>query len=128
MGVIKIMETKKILNENFRNRTVCRVEHILNRAGNEVKNQFLITTKDGEFFQSYKSIIAFRDYETGKTFLDSNDWDYSTTTGKYRNIFLNETKRETEKKINSGEYVLYDLNSNDALDGAFFASNDGGVK
>ena len=54
MGVIKIM--KNNLNENFRNRTVCRVEHILNRAGNEVKNQFLITTKDGEFFQSYDTV------------------------------------------------------------------------
>lgn len=43
-------------------------------------------------------------------YLDREMWDYSTTTGKYRNQFLGETKRETEKKIKSGEYVLTDLN------------------
>jgi hypothetical protein len=31
-----------------------------------------------------------------KVYLDSNAWDYSVTTGKYRNQFLGETKRETE--------------------------------
>ena len=42
-----------------------------------------------------------------KKWLDK--WDYSVTTSKYRNIFLNENKKETEKKIKSGEYVLTDL-------------------
>jgi len=32
------------------------------------------------------------------------------STGKYRNIFLNETKKETEKKIKDGTYVLTNLN------------------
>ena len=48
--------------------------------------------------------------DSGKTYLDVNKWDYSKTTGKYRNIFLNETKKDTEKKIKSGEYILTDLN------------------
>lgn len=30
--------------------------------------------------------------------------------GKYRNIFLRETKKETEAKIKSGEYELVNLN------------------
>jgi hypothetical protein len=33
------------------------------------------------------------------------------TTGKYRNQFLGETKKDTEAKIKSGEYILADLNS-----------------
>ena len=39
-----------------------------------------------------------------------NAWDYSVTTGKYRNIFLGEKKAETQAKIDSGEYILTDLN------------------
>jgi hypothetical protein len=42
--------------------------------------------------------------------LDETYWDYSKTTGKYRNLFLGETKSETEKKIKSGEYILTNLN------------------
>ena len=48
----------------------------------------------------------------GKTFLDKTYWNYSVTTGKYRNQFLGETKKETEAKIKSGEYILTDLNLN----------------
>ena len=45
--------------------------------------------------------------------LDETYWDYSKTTGKYRNQFLGETKAETEKKIKSGEYQLVDLNEDE---------------
>jgi len=78
------------------------------RGNNVVKNQFIITTPDGEFFQSYNTVIAAR--INGKIYLDSGSWDYSVTTGKYRNQFLGETKKETEKKIKSGVYILTDLN------------------
>lgn len=75
-----------------------------------VKNQFTIETEKGVFFQSYNSIIVFKPRK-GKIQLDESCWDYSTTTGKYRNQFLNENKKETLSKINSGEYLLKDLNS-----------------
>ena len=42
--------------------------------------------------------------------LDEYYWDYSSTTGKYRNQFLGEKKAETLKKIRSGEYKLKNLN------------------
>lgn len=42
--------------------------------------------------------------------LDQKYWDYSTTTGKHRNDFLGETKAQTQAKINSGEYILTNLN------------------
>jgi len=76
-----------------------------------IANQFIITTNDGEYFQSYQTLIAFRD-NTGKVTLDRDNWDYSRTTGKYRNVFLREGIADTRKKIKSGEYALADLNSN----------------
>ncbi|DBA34969.1 TPA_asm: hypothetical protein vir526_00004 [Caudoviricetes sp. vir526] len=87
------------------------VENMTNRNGNKVPNQFIIIDDDENIlFQSYNTIIAKIDGKNGKIFLDANYWDYSKTTGKYRNIFLNESKKETEKKIKSGEYELVDLN------------------
>lgn len=78
-------------------------------SGQEVANQFIITVGNKKVFQSYDSVIAIK--ETGKpTKLDRQFWDYSNTTGKYRNIFLRETKRETEAKIKSGIYKLVNLN------------------
>jgi len=80
-------------------------------SGREVANQFIITTDKGIYFQSYRRVIAFRPYEGGRKIqLDKDSWDYSRTTGKYRNQFLGETKKETEHKVKSGEYELVDLN------------------
>ena len=76
--------------------------------GNKIANQFIITDKNNRYFQSYNSIIV-KETEN-KTYLDSFYWDYSTTTGKYRNIFLGEKKSETEKKIKNGIYKLTNLN------------------
>ena len=77
--------------------------------GNTVPNQFIITDNGDEYFQSYRSIIAKR--SKGKIYLDDYFWDYSVTTGKYRNEFLGEGIAETRKKIASGEYVLTNLNN-----------------
>lgn len=87
-----------------------RVENMQSTAGNDVPNQFIIRTTDGTIFQSYDSIIAVRK-RNGDIILDEACWDYSVTTGKYRNIFLREKKPETEKKIKAGVYKLEDLNS-----------------
>ena len=68
------------------------------------KNQFIIYGDDGSVtFQSYNSIIAVK--KNGKITLGKN-WDYSITTGKYRNMFLGESKAETENKIRSGIYIV----------------------
>ena len=63
-------------------------------------------------FQSYDSVIVEREYhnEGVSIYLDERCWNYSKTTGKYRNQFLGETRKETEKKIKSGEYQLVNLN------------------
>lgn len=90
---------------------LANVENMTSPRGNrEVPNQFIIYTEAGTYFKSYASIIAFKPRGGGKVVLDENKWNYSTTTGKYRNQFLGEGIEETRKKIASGEYVLADLN------------------
>ena len=92
-----------------------KVENMTSSNGNRVANQFIITNdKIGEtVFQSYGSAIVLihrTPNAKDKVFLDRDKWDYSKTTGKYRNTFLSESKAETQKKIDSGEYILTDLN------------------
>ena len=87
-----------------------KVKNMISSKGNAIANQFIITSGWGnETFQSYDSIIAIK-FQNGDVHLDGHYWDYSRTTGKYRNQFLGETKKETEKKIKTGEYLLVDLN------------------
>jgi hypothetical protein len=75
-----------------------------------VKNQFLLRDDEGNrYFQSYDSIIA-KINRFGEVILDEYYWDYSRTTGKYRNLFLGEDKKTTERKIKSGQYHLDNLN------------------
>jgi len=92
------------------NTTKMKVENLESSKGNKIANQFQIFAENGTYFQSYRSIIAFVPRGEGKTLLDSYYWDYSKTTGKYRNLFLGESKKETEAKIASGEYLLTNLN------------------
>lgn len=75
---------------------------------NGIKNQFRISTNKGVYFQSYDRIILFI-HKDGKIELDYK-WNFSPTTSKYRNLFLGETTKETEKKIKEGIYILTDLN------------------
>ena len=96
-----------------------KVENMISVKGNKVANQFIITDKQydekeggwitTETFQSYDSTIAVI-FSSGVVLLDENTWDYSVTTGKYRNEFLGEDIAETRAKIKSGEYLLTDLN------------------
>ena len=90
-----------------------KVENIESNKGNKIANQFIITDDNGnQFFQSYNSMIVkkYNSYYLKPVELDKKYWNYSNTTGKYRNIFLGETITETKKKIKSGEYILTDLN------------------
>lgn len=79
-----------------------------NSSGREVANQFIIDTPNGTIFQSYDSIICL--ISKGQVYLDSAKWDYSMTTGKYRNQFLGENIQDTRRKIERGIYKLVNLN------------------
>jgi allantoicase len=86
-----------------------KVHNMENQRGNKVANQFIIEDGGITYFQSYKTVIAKKD-ATGQVFLDLANWDYSSTTSKYRNIFLGEKTEVTRGKIKSREYVLDNLN------------------
>jgi len=92
-----------------------KVENMTSANGNKIANQFIVHGEHhgqtGKFFQSYDSFIAFKPANGSAISIDRTYWDYSVTTGKYRNQFLGETKKETKAKIDSGEYILTDLNS-----------------
>ena len=101
-----------------------KVTNFKNKNGKAIVNQFIITSFEPEdvetgigtqtvystvkYFQSYDSIIVKT--TDSETYLDTKYWEYSPTTNKYRNIFLNETSAETKRKIESGEYILTNLN------------------
>jgi hypothetical protein len=85
------------------------------KSGQAVCNQFIIRDNQGnKYFQSYRTIIAVRT-NSGRIVLDTNSWDYSRTTGKYRNEFLGENTAETRKNIKAGVYQLADLNNGQPL-------------
>lgn len=91
-----------------------KVSNMTGRSGKPVANQFIVTDENDfyklESFQSYGSVIVRKEWFKPSmeltVFLDESYW----TTGKYRNQFLGETKAETQAKIDSGEYILTDLN------------------
>ena len=57
------------------------------RSGRPVANQFVIVDDNKLVFQSYDSMIVTIDKATS-TITFGKDWNYSTTTSKYRNQFL----------------------------------------
>jgi hypothetical protein len=79
------------------------------KAESLAPNQLIIKSENTVVFQSYDSIIV--KIEKDKVFLDSKFWKYSQTTSKWRSKFLGENTKTTENKINSGLYILTDLNS-----------------
>lgn len=87
------------------------VQNMLGKSGREVPNQFEIFTPEGKYFQSYSTVIAFIPASGGKIVLDRDKWNYSRTTSRYRSLFLRESTKETERKIQDGTYKLQDLNA-----------------
>lgn len=80
------------------------------KSGNDSLNNFIINDGKGNTsFQSYNTLIARSD-TAGNITLDRRHWNYSRTTGQYRNQFLGEGISDTRSKIESGEYALADLN------------------
>lgn len=65
------------------------VENMISSRGNKVANQFVIRDdENGKItFQSYESEIATVDRKN-KIITVFPDYDYSRTTGKYRNLFF----------------------------------------
>ena len=83
------------------------ITSMVSSTGNPVPNQFIIYTANGRMFRSYDSNIAFcPNDEPGMVYLGA-DWDYSRTTMKYLNGFLNgQSTADTRAKLASGQYKL----------------------
>lgn len=81
-----------------------KIQPMTTKFGNDAKNQYLIYTENGIYFQSYNTVIAYKS-NTGEITL-SNLWNCSNTTAFYRRQFLNECIEETREKISTGEYKV----------------------
>ena len=64
-----------------------KVTNITNSRGRKVANQFIIQHGNVYTFQSYNSVIAIVDFDNSIITFGS-DWNYSTTTSRYRNRFF----------------------------------------
>ena len=82
--------------------------------GRAIPNQFIINYKEmvgGQWikykiFQSYESeILKWIDGQLTKV---GKDWDYSSTTGKYRNILTGMTKKEFKKYLEKDFILMED--------------------
>jgi len=77
------------------------------------------------FLQSYDSIVACAVHDAEGVFidltLDGRTWDYSRTTAKHRNAFMDRftpwavnNTSSTTKRISAGDIILEDLNEGGA--------------
>tara|TARA_R110000822_G_scaffold230324_1_gene362457 strand:+ start:835 stop:1101 length:267 start_codon:yes stop_codon:yes gene_type:complete len=87
-----------------------KVENMTSNNGNKIANQFIIYDNDCTYFQSYDSIIIQKIENECFIYLDEKYWNYSKTTSKYRNKFLNMTTKEIENAIKDNTILLINLN------------------
>lgn len=71
-------------------------------------NNFVYADKDKRVLQSYGKIIAI-EHQDGTVLLDETYYNYSKTTTKYRNKFLDLSTKEIDAKIKSGEFIIGSL-------------------
>lgn len=58
---------------------------------------------------NYGKLIAVKDSSLGKCLYVTNYWDYSRTTMKRLNNFINQSAAETRKQIQSGEIDVVEV-------------------
>lgn len=63
-----------------------KIRNMLSQKGNRVANQFIVDFRQTTVFQSYQTVIAVYDYQTGTLYQDEQY--YSRTTSKYLNMFI----------------------------------------
>lgn len=88
------------------------------QTGNPVANQFIVHDDSGfTWFQSYRTMIACVDDQSGTVYLDDDATEYSRTTSKYLKRFLESYTRHSDltvaairKLVASGEFKTKELN------------------
>ena len=92
------------------------VEQMTSRSGNTVPNQTILSDMTGKTFVSYGSKIVYQSktkWSDGlplEIIVDETYWDYSRTTGKYRNEFMNMGVQEVRNHIKNGRIKVGNLN------------------
>ena len=92
------------------------VEQMTSRSGNVVPNQVILSDMTGRTFVSYGSKIVYQSKDRAsdglplEIIVDEDYWDYSRTTGKYRNEFMNMGVQDVRKYIKEGRIKLGNLN------------------
>ncbi len=82
-----------------------KVENMTSSRGNDIPNQFELTFSNGRVFQSYNSVISIILNDSNVYYL-GDDWDYSVTTSKYRNLFLNNDKKTVLEDLEEKKAIL----------------------
>lgn len=81
------------------------ISPMITRGGNSAANQFTIQTSEGTYLQSYNSVVAFKSHLG--TYLGP-DYNYSRTTSRYVNNFLNTTSTRLKADITTGRVKVLD--------------------
>ncbi len=97
--------------------TFIGVEQMTSRSGNVVPNQTILSCPKGKTFVSYGSKIVFQSKSRSsidglplEIIVDEYYWDYSRTTGKYRNEFMNMGVQDVRNYIKEGRIKVGNLN------------------
>ena len=96
--------------------TFIGVEQMTSRSGNVVPNQTILSDMTGKTFVSYGSKIVYQSKDRAsdglplEIIVDENYWDYSRTTGKYRNEFMNMGVQDVRDHIKEGRIQVGNLN------------------
>ena len=96
--------------------TFIGVEQMTSRSGNVVPNQTILSDMTGKTFVSYGSKIVYQSKDRAsdglplEIIVDENYWDYSRTTGKYRNEFMNMGVQDVRNHIKEGRIQVGNLN------------------
>lgn len=104
--LVTLLEKSDILNESEKENLT---DMINCRISTPFTNCVIVHLSNGwNILKSYNTTIAMRKGQ--EVIIDLRYYNYSASTGKHRNYFLNETLKDTDKKIKNGEYKTADLN------------------
>lgn len=84
-----------------------KVRNMISDRGNTIANQFIIESGSTTVFQSYDSTIITVDYDR-RIITVHPDYNYSKTTGKYRNMFFRDFGFDELSTIKGLEKALAD--------------------
>ena len=82
-----------------------KVRNMINESGRNVVNQFIIEEGTKTAFQSYDSPIIEIDRGNGVITVYP-DYNYSRTTGKYRNLFMRQQGFYDMENLKGFEYYM----------------------